>query len=513
VASQLQQLLAWTITARLEDTDKFVPTEYDAIIVGSGPNGLAAAIELARAGKSVCIYEANNTIGGAASSGELTLPGFIHDLCSAVHPLAASSPFFTTVPLEQHGLEFIYPPASLAHPFDDGSALLLERSIELTSAGLGEDRRSYQKLFAPLVTHWNQFAVELLGPPRFPKFPFRAARFGWYAIRSANRLANSLFRRDKTRAVFAGLAAHSCLSLEQAGSAAFGLVLATMAHAIGWPIAKGGSQNISNVLAAYLRELGGEIVINHPVVTLEALPSSRVILCDVTPSQLIVLAGQSLPGGFRRSLARYRYGPGVFKMDWALSSPVPWTATECAQAATVHLGGSFEEILSSERMVSKGQHPDRPFIILSQPTLFDPSRAPQGQHTLWAYCHVPNGSWLDMSEQIESQIERFAPGFRDCVLARSVRPPQALEKHNSNLIGGDINGGLQNLSQLFTRPTWRMYATPRKNIYLCSSSTPPGGGVHGMCGYHAASLAIRRVFPSDLGTQRALIRDSRLGGT
>jgi len=475
------------------DIQRHTGTEhYDAIIVGAGPNGLAAAIELARAGRSVCVYEANKTVGGGARSAALTLPGFIHDVCSAVHPLAAGSPFFSKLPLDQYGLEFIYPPACLAHPFDDGSAVLLYRSLARTSEGLGRDRSAYRKLFLPIVHRWNEITGDLLGPPRFPRHPLTAARFGVHAIRSAKGLAESIFRENKTRALFVGMAAHSFLPLHRLATAAFSLMLGGMAHAVGWPIARGGSQNIANALAAYFVELGGEIVTDYRVESLDELPPAKAILCDLTPRQILRVAGNSLPARFRRKLDRYRYGPGAFKMDWALSSPVPWTAADCNHTATIHLGGSFEEILSSEQQVARGEHPQKPFVILSQPTLFDRSRAPNGQHTLWAYCHVPNGSTMNMADRIEDQIERFAPGFRDCILARSVMSPRDLEDHNANLIGGDINGGSQNLLQMFLRPTSRLYSTPREGLYICSSSTPPGGGVHGLCGYHAARVALRK---------------------
>jgi phytoene dehydrogenase-like protein len=464
---------------------------YDAIVIGSGPNGLAAAIELARSGRSVCVYEANKTVGGGARSAELTLPGFTHDICSAVHPLAAGSPFFSKLPLDKYGLEFINPQACLAHPFDDGSAAVLNRSVELTSENLGRDRGAYKKLLQPIVERWNELTGDLLGPPRFPRHPLIVAGFGIHAIRSAKGLAESTFTENKTRALFAGLAAHSFLALDRLASAAFGLMLGAMGHAIGWPIARGGSQNIAKALAAYLVDLGGQIVTNYRVQSLAELPPASAILCDLTPRQLLRVAGDSLPAVFRYKLNRYRYGPGAFKVDWALASPVPWKAKECYQAATVHLGGSFEEILSSAQQVADGERAERPFVILSQPTLFDPSRAPNGQHTLWAYCHVPNGSSMNTTDRIEEQIDRFAPGFRDCILARSVMSPMDLESHNANLVGGDINGGLQDLSQMFLRPTFRLYSTPRKGLYICSSSTPPGGGVHGLCGYHAARVALK----------------------
>ena len=465
----------------------------DAIVIGAGPNGLAAAIEIARSGRSVRVYEANATIGGGARSGELTLPGFTHDICSAVHPLASGSPFFSQLPLEKYGLEFIHPPVALAHPFDDGTAAVLYRSLEETSLRLGRDRSAYERLMKPFVDRWRELSEDILGPPRFPRHPFLSARFGIRAMRSAAKgFAESAFSEDKTRALFAGLAAHSFLSLDRLATSAFGLVLGLLAHTNGWPIAKGGSQSVSNALAAYLKDLGGEIVTNHRIRSLSELPKAKAILCDVTPRQLIEIAEESMPSGFRRRLSRYRYGPAAFKMDWAMSAPVPWRAAECAKAATIHLGGSFAEVVASEKLMASGNHADKPFIILCQPTLFDPSRAPQGKHTLWAYCHVPNGSKVDMSNKIEDQIERFAPGFRDCVLARSIISPARFEQYNANLIGGDINGGSQHLAQMFTRPTLSLYSTPIKNLYLCSSSTPPGGGVHGLCGYHAARVALRK---------------------
>ena len=464
--------------------------KHDAIVIGAGPNGLAAAIEIARAGRSVCLYEANETIGGGTRSAELTLPGFVHDVCSAVHPLAAGSPFFSKLPLERHGLEFVFPPAALAHPFDDGTAIILDRSLDVTAARLGADRAAYKKVFSPFVTRWDELAVDLLAPLGIPRRPFAMARFGLNGIRSAKGFAESKFRNDKTRAMFAGLAAHSFLSLDQAGTSAFGLVLGILAHTKGWPVTRGGSQSIANALGSYLKELGGEIVTSHRVDSLTDLPPARATLCDVTPRQLARMA--TLPDGFRRRLQRYRYGPAAFKMDWALSAPVPWKAAECASAATVHLGGSFAEIFESEWNASHGRHSETPFVLVAQPSLFDATRAPAGQHTLWAYCHVPNGSTVDMTDAIERQIERFAPGFRDCIIARSVLTPADLERHNANLIGGDINGGIQDLSQMFLRPTIRMYSTAVDHLYLCSSSTPPGGGVHGLCGFHAARTALRK---------------------
>ena len=468
--------------------------QYDAIVVGAGPNGLAAAIELARKDKRVCVYEANDLIGGSARSKELTLPGFVHDICSAVHPLGLGSPFFKSLSLAEYGLEFINPPAAVAHPFDDGTALLLHRSIEQTSAQFSTDARSYQRLFGPLVRDWEILAPELLGPIRFPHHPFAMTRFGVNAIRPASGFIKSHFKDDRVGAFFAGSVAHSCLSLDQLGTTAFGLVLVTLGHAVGWPIPRGGTQNIPNAMAAYLKSLGGEIVTGVRVESLDDLPPSRCVLFDLTPRQLLRIVGDRFSSGFRNSLNNYRYGPAAFKLDWALDGPVPWRAPECTQAATVHLGGSLAEIEASEKAIWEGNCTDRPFVLVAQPSLFDSSRAPEGKHTLWAYCHVPNGSDIDMTDRIEAQIERFAPGFRSRILARSVMPPAQLEIHNANLVGGDINGGAAIISQLFTRPTVRTYSTPLKDVYICSSSTPPGGGVHGMCGYHAARTALRKSF-------------------
>ena len=468
----------------------------DAIVVGSGPNGLAAGIVLARAGCSVVIYEAANQIGGGMRSAELTLPGFTHDICSTIHALGSASPFFRSVPLAQFKLEWITPPAPLAHPFDDGKAAVLERSTEQTGLTLGRDADAYRKIMDPFVRNSKILFEDILGPLRLPHHPFNLARFGFYGMRSARSFASHFFKEEQARALFAGLSAHAIMPLEKPVTASFGLILGMLGHTAGWPVARGGSQNLANALASYFQLLGGKIITGSPVTSLEKLPSARAILCDVTPRQFIGLAANQLPAGYKRALERYRYGPGVFKMDWALRAPVPWKAAECARAGTVHLGGKMAEIAGAERDVWEGRHPSRPFVLVTQPTLFDKTRAPENHHTAWAYCHVPNGSTMDMSEQIESQIERFAPGFRDIILARSVMPPRLLEHHNANYIGGDINGGVQDLRQLFFRPAlqWNPYATPVKGLYLCSSSTPPGGGVHGMCGYHAARTALRDVF-------------------
>jgi phytoene dehydrogenase-like protein len=466
-------------------------SDNDAIVIGSGPNGLAAAITLASAGRSVLVCEAAEVIGGGTRTTELTLPGFIHDVCSAVHPLAAGSPFFRTLPLTQYGLEWIQPSAPLAHPFDDGTAVVLERESEMTARALGKDAAAYRKLMNPLVADWSLLEDALLSPPSFPRHPLALARFSLRALRSARGLAEDWFQGERARALFAGLAAHSMLPLEQSPSAAFGLLLGITAHTIGWPFPRGGAQRIADALASYLRSLGGEIATGRRIESLDELPAARVILCDVTPRELLRIAGSSLPEEYRNKLARFRYGPAAYKVDYALAGPVPWKAAECARAGTVHLGGTIDEISLAERAPWQGRHAEHPFVLLGQPSLFDPTRAPAGKHTVWAYCHVPNGSQFEMAERIEQQIERFAPGFRERVLARSVMTPSMFERHNANLVGGDISGGANDLWQLLLRPTLRHYSTPIRGLYLCSSSTPPGGGVHGMCGYHAARMALR----------------------
>jgi phytoene dehydrogenase-like protein len=464
---------------------------YDAIVIGSGPNGLAAAITLAQAGRSVLVREAQPCVGGGVRSAELTLPGFVHDVCSAVHPLAIGSPFFHSLPLAKHGLEWTQPPAAVAHPLDDGSAIIVERSIDATAAQLGPDESAYREWFISLASDWSDVAPVILGPPRFPLHPSALARFARYALRPAYGLARKLFKGERARALFAGMAAHSMLPLERMPSAAFGMVLGTLAHVVGWPIPRGGSRSIADALASCLRSLGGEILTSAPVQNIDDLPSARVVLCDLTPRQLIAIAGHRFAPNFRRSLARYRYGVAAYKIDWALDEPIPWKAEGCQRAATVHLGGTLEEIAASERAAWQGGHTERPFVLVVQPTLFDATRAPQGMHTAWAYCHVPHGSSHNITESIENQVERFAPGFRRHVLARSVMPPAQLERHNANLVGGDINGGVQDLRQILFRPTRRLYSTGAKGIYICSSSTPPGGGVHGMCGYYAAQKALQ----------------------
>ncbi len=469
---------------------------YDAIVIGSGPNGLSAAIKLAQAGLSVAIYEAKSTLGGGMRSAELTLPGFVHDVCSAVHPLGLGSPFFRELPLGQYGLEWIHPSAPLAHPFDDGTAALLERSLDATCRNLGEDGDAYKDLMEPLVSNWHLLGKEILAPLHWPKHPYLMGCFGLLGLRSAKSLSDSLFKSDCARSFFAGLAAHAILPLDKPLTAAFGLVLGILGHAVGWPFPRGGSQKIADALAAIFLSLGGQIYTDVNVENLGELPPSQAVLCDITPKQLLQIAGDRLPLGYRRQLEGYRYGPGAFKIDWALNHPIPWKAKECARAGTVHVGGTAEEIAASESAVWKGNCSNKPYIILAQPSLFDSTRAPEEMHTAWAYCHVPNGSTMNMKEIIETQIERFAPGFKDCILARSTKSPMELESYNANYVGGDINGGVQDIRQLFTRPVARAvpYSTPVKGLYICSSSTPPGGGVHGMCGYHAARAVLRDVF-------------------
>jgi phytoene dehydrogenase-like protein len=465
---------------------------YDAVVVGSGPNGLAAAVELARNGRSVAVLEAEDTVGGGTRSAELTLPGFVHDVGSAIHPLGYASPFFSALPLDEHGLEWVHPPAPLAHPFDDGTAAVLERSVEETGETVGPDAAAYRSFMEPIVRDFDRIIDSLLGPPRLPRHPLALARFGLRALRSARGLAEDLFEGEKARGLFAGNAAHSFLPMEQAPSAAFGLVLSTVGHAAGWPFPKGGSQKIADALVSYLRSLGGEVYAGTRVRSVEEVPRARAVLFDVTPRQLLEISGHHFNGRYRRALGRYRYGPGVFKVDFALEGPIPWEAEGCGRAGTVHLGGTLDKISAGEAAVSRGEHPKRPFVLLAQQSLFDETRAPEDKHTVWAYCHVPNGSTVDMTEPIEKQIERYAPGFRDRILAKSTMGPADLQHINSNHVGGDINGGLQDLRQLFTRPVVRLtpYSTPAGGLYICSSSTPPGGGVHGMCGFFAARAAL-----------------------
>jgi phytoene dehydrogenase-like protein len=442
----------------------------------------------------VTVFEAEPQPGGAARTLELTLPGFLHDFGSAAYPLAAGSPFFSSLPLSKHGLEWIHSPCPLAHPFDDGTATTLERDLGEAESALGDDGRAWRRLMQPFVERWSDLSSEVLRPIHLlSSHPLLLARFGLVAFPPAKMLAGIVFRGERAKALFAGLAAHSFLSLDAPMSAAFGVLLGAAAHAVGWPLARSGAQSLTNALCGYLAELGGEIKTSARVDSLADLAKFEATLCDVTPRQLARIAANRLSPRYMRRLARYRYGPAAFKVDYALRCPIPWKTSECLRAATVHLGGSAEEIAASEAATSQGRHSERPFVLLVQPSLFDSTRAPAGKHTAWAYCHVPNGSEFDMLPILEAQIERFAPGFRDCVLARRILSPASLEKMDANLMGGDISGGAMDIRQMLFRPTSRHYATSASDLYLCSSSTPPGGGVHGMCGYHAARLAVSRL--------------------
>jgi phytoene dehydrogenase-like protein len=468
-------------------------SSVDAVIVGSGPNGLAAAIAIAQTGRRVVVLEAEDTPGGGCRSAELTLPGFVHDICSAVHPFALASPFFRSLPLASYGLDWIEPDAMLAHPLENDRAALIHRTVSATAAELGNDADAYTSVIGRIVDAWPQLESTVLAPLRWPRHPVAAARFGWLALRPAETLAERVFKTEAARALFAGIAAHGMVPLSMRPTSAIGLVLTAIAHVAGWSIPRGGAQSITRALIAHLRSLGGEVVTSAPVKSIDELPPARAILCDLSPGPLLRIAGHRFPPRYRRALERYRYGMGVFKVDWALDGPVPWRNPQCARAATVHVGGTLEEIAASEHACWNGLAPSRPFVLLAQPTLFDPSRAPRGRHVVWTYCHLPRGSTVDMLPCIEQQIERFAPGFRERVLAHAVMGPADLERHNANYVGGDIGAGATTLGQLFTRPTWRTYSTPVRNLYICSASTPPGVGVHGMCGYFAAQRALREV--------------------
>ena len=469
---------------------------YDAVVVGAGPNGLAAAIVLARAGLSTLILEGQDTIGGGARSAELTLPGFIHDICSAIHPMAAVSPFIRTLPLAEHGLEWRYSPAAIAHPLDDGTAAVLDESLEATAQKLGADGDAWRRLMKPLASHADDLFDDILRPIRLiPRHPFVMARFGMDALRSSAAIAKR-FHTDHGRALLGGCAAHAFVPLDWAGSASFGIVLAVAGHATGWPCARGGSVAIVNAMASYFRSLGGEIRTSHRVTSLRDVPPSRAVIFDVTPRQLASIAESDLPSSYLGKLRRFKYGPGVFKVDFALDGPIPWRAEECKRSATVHVGGTFEQIAEHEAAIWRGVTTKKPFVLVAQQSMFDDTRAPAGKHTGWAYCHVPNGSTEDMTDAIESQIERFAPGFRDRILAKHTINAAQYEAHNPNMIGGDIGGGANNLVQFVMRPFPSLdpYATPNPRLFIGSSSTPPGGGVHGMCGYWAAQSALKRVF-------------------
>lgn len=469
--------------------------EYDAVVVGSGPNGLAAAITVAQMGRSVLVLEAKGTVGGGTRTAEFTLPGFRHDVCSAIHPLALTSPFFRSLDLAAHGLEWVHPPVPLAHPLDDGPAVLLERSLEATAQGLEQDSDSYTRLIGPLVQDWDRLAEDLLKPLGIPQHPLGFLRFGPRAMRSAVGLARSCFKGVKAQALFAGNSAHAIFPLEHLSSAGFGLMLCMSAHAVGWPIARGGSQAIADALASYFVSLEGKVKVGTLVSSMKELPEARAVLFDVTPRQLARIAGSRFPPAYLERLQRHRYGSGVFKVDWALDGPILWKDPRCSEAGTLHLGGTLEEVAAAELDVWHGVVPERPFVLLSQPSMFDSMRAPVGLHTAWGYCHVPNGCTEDVTSRIESQVERFAPGFRDRVLARHTMTPADMEAYNANYVGGDIAGGVQSFQELFVRPLgrWSAYSTPVRGLYVCSSSMPPGGGVHGMCGYLAAKLALKEV--------------------
>jgi phytoene dehydrogenase-like protein len=472
--------------------------DYDAIVVGSGPNGLAAAITLQQSGLSVLLIEGKKEIGGGLSTKELTLPGFLHDVCSAIHPLFVGSPFFKTLPLAEYGLRFVYPPVSAAHPFDNGTAAILKGTVDETAKLLGDDEKTYRELMMSVTADWNKLDKDLLGPLHFPSEPIALARFGLKAITSANHLSER-FHTTEAKGLWSGMAAHAIQPLSNYATSSFGLVLMAIGHLYGWPLPTGGAAAVAKALASYFESIGGKIETNFYVKKLDQLPSSNAVLFDVTPRQLLEIAGQSFSSFYRWQLKRYRYGMGVFKVDWALDDPIPFSAVECREAGTVHLGNTYEEIAAGEYEISKGRHPERPFVLLAQQTVFDPSRAPEGKHTGWAYCHVPNGSTVDMTEAIEKQVERFAPGFRQTIIARHTMNTEQLQEHNPNYIGGDINGGIIDLGQLFTRPALRFspYRTSAKGLYICSSSTPPGGGVHGMCGYHAARRALKDIFKTE----------------
>jgi phytoene dehydrogenase-like protein len=472
-----------------------VRNDFDAVVLGSGPNGLSAAIAIQQKGLSVLLIEGKKEIGGGLRSGELTLPGFTHDICSAIYPLAIASPFFSTLPLEKHGLEWITPPVAAAHPFNDGVAASLVASVDTTARSLGKDQRAYHRLMDPLVRDWEQLAPELLGPLRFPAHPLALAEFGLKGLPSATTLARR-FQTREAKGLLAGMAAHAMQPLTSLATAAVALIFLMAGHGKGWPFPRYGAAMLAKALGAYFISLGGIIQTNTYISSLSQLPAAKALLLDVSPRQLLQIGGHKWSSLYRWQLEKFRYGRGVFKCDWALAGPIPFAAPSCREAGTVHLGGTLEEIAAAEALTAAGGHPEKPFVLLTQQSLFDNTRAPEGKHTGWAYCHVPNGSKKDMTEAIEAQIESFAPGFRERILARHTMDTAQMEEYNPNYIGGDINGGNLDIGQLFTRPALRRspYRTSAHGIYLCSASTPPGGGVHGMCGYHAARRALKDLF-------------------
>jgi phytoene dehydrogenase-like protein len=468
-------------------------SQVDAVVVGTGPNGLAAAITIAQTGRKVIVFESADAVGGGCRSAELTLPGFCHDVCSAVHPFAVASPMFRSLPLAAHGLEWIEPPVMFAHALENGRSVCVYKSVDRTARELEGDGKTYRHLFEPFVEMWPKIEESLLGPLRWPRHPLALARFGLRALQPAEGLARRLFAGEPARALMAGVAAHSMLPLDIRPTAGIAIALNVVAHVDGWCLPRGGAQTLANALAAHLRSLGGEIVTGTTITSVDELPKAKATLCDLSPRPLLRIAGHRFPATFRRALENYRYGMGAYKVDWALAGPIPWRSPDLGLAGTVHLGGTLEEIASSEHQAWNGHHAARPFVLLSQPTMFDASRAPQNRHIAWTYCHVPHGSEVDMLPRIEQQIERFAPGFRDRVIARTVMRPADLERYNSNYVGGDIAAGASTLRQVFMRPTWRTYSTPVRGLYICSASTPPGVGVHGMCGYFAARRALDEV--------------------
>lgn len=469
--------------------------QYDAVVIGSGPNGLSAAVELARNGKSVLVVEAADTIGGGTRTSQLTLPGFKHDFCSAVHPMGILSPFWNDLPLKEHGLTWITPEASIAHPLDGEPAVVISKSIEETAESLGKDGKAWKRMVTPLMKHGKGLLKDALGPLSIPKNPISFALFGVQGALPATLYSKLRFRSERGRALFAGCAGHSVLPLSKPFSGAVGLIFAITAHLENWPVAAGGSEAITQSLASYFQSLGGEIKTGSTVENLDQLPTSDAILFDTGPDQLASIAASALPHRYKQRLNKYNYGPGVFKLDWALDGPIPWADSNCLKASTVHVGGTLLEIAQSEYDAWHGRHSNTPYLIVCQQSQFDPSRAPEGQHTGYAYCHVPNDSIIDMTMRIENQIERFAPGFKDRILARHKTSTQDFHTYNRNYVGGAITGGAADITQLFTRPVARFdpYSTPNPKLFICSHSTPPGGGVHGMCGYHAAQSALRQI--------------------